>query len=110
MEKTISDYDESLKELDRQKETLERVMSTMGKEWEESGAGIGWIGTFFDETPEIEPLVGSTETIYPYSNLPLGLSTLHTDSEQLVYNNCTLEDLDSTNQNDCKSAVIHKGQ
>ncbi|KAI7847187.1 hypothetical protein BDC45DRAFT_542146 [Circinella umbellata] len=43
MDKTLSDYDQSLEELERQREHLELVMKTMGQEWEESGAGIGWM-------------------------------------------------------------------
>ncbi|KAI9483963.1 MAG: hypothetical protein EXX96DRAFT_160239 [Benjaminiella poitrasii] len=36
-------YDESLKELDEQRERLDLVMQKMRAEWEESGAGIGWM-------------------------------------------------------------------
>ena len=35
MDKTLSDYDQSLEELERQREHLELVMKTMGQEWEE---------------------------------------------------------------------------
>lgn len=68
MEKSISDYDQSLVELEKQREQLELVMKKMGQEWEErynnltiptsveyvcgfnwpnycSGAGIGWMNT-----------------------------------------------------------------
>ncbi|KAI7878197.1 hypothetical protein K492DRAFT_149781 [Lichtheimia hyalospora FSU 10163] len=44
MEKTLMDYDQSLEALEKQREELELVMQRMGKEWEESGAGIGWLG------------------------------------------------------------------
>ncbi|KAL1928815.1 hypothetical protein VTP01DRAFT_2601 [Rhizomucor pusillus] len=43
MEKSLSDYDESLEALERQREELELVMQKMGQEWEISGAGIGWL-------------------------------------------------------------------
>ncbi|KAI7887454.1 hypothetical protein K492DRAFT_1238 [Lichtheimia hyalospora FSU 10163] len=45
MEKSLSDYDQSLEELERQREELELVMKKMGQEWEESGAGIAWLGS-----------------------------------------------------------------
>lgn len=35
MEKSISDYDQSLVELEKQREQLELVMKKMGQEWEE---------------------------------------------------------------------------
>lgn len=35
MEKSLSDYDQSLEELERQREELELVMKKMGQEWEE---------------------------------------------------------------------------
>ncbi|KAK4515733.1 uncharacterized protein ATC70_010686 [Mucor velutinosus] len=44
MDKTLIDYDKNLEELERQREKLEIVMQMMGQEWEESGAGIGWLG------------------------------------------------------------------
>jgi hypothetical protein len=44
MEKSLSDYDQSLEELEKQREQLELVMQKMGTEWEQSGAGIGWMG------------------------------------------------------------------
>ncbi|OAD76945.1 hypothetical protein PHYBLDRAFT_180249 [Phycomyces blakesleeanus NRRL 1555(-)] len=45
MERSLMDYDNSLEELERQREQLEIVMKRMGEEWEESGAGIGWLGS-----------------------------------------------------------------
>ncbi|KAI8069923.1 hypothetical protein BC940DRAFT_317888 [Gongronella butleri] len=45
MDRSIDDYDQSLVDLDRQKEQLELLMKTMGQEWEQSGAGIGWLHT-----------------------------------------------------------------
>ncbi|KAI9006567.1 hypothetical protein CLU79DRAFT_840815 [Phycomyces nitens] len=54
MERSLMDYDNSLEELDRQKKQLEIVMKRMGEEWEESGAGIGWLGSLKD-TKETEP-------------------------------------------------------
>ncbi|ORY99122.1 hypothetical protein BCR43DRAFT_488769 [Syncephalastrum racemosum] len=44
MEKSLSDYDQNLEELEKQREQLELVMQKMGTEWEQSGAGIGWMG------------------------------------------------------------------
>lgn len=44
MDDTLSKYDESLQALEKQRESLELVMKRMGAEWEESGAGIGWLG------------------------------------------------------------------
>ncbi len=35
MEKSINDYDENLRQLERQREQLEQVMKMMGQEWEE---------------------------------------------------------------------------
>ncbi|KAF7732854.1 hypothetical protein EC973_000130 [Apophysomyces ossiformis] len=48
MEKSLSDYDRTLEELDRQREKLQRVVQKMGQEWEESGAGIGWLGSLHE--------------------------------------------------------------
>ncbi|KAG0734870.1 hypothetical protein G6F57_013625 [Rhizopus arrhizus] len=45
MDKTLIDYDKNLEELERQRENLKVVMQRMGQEWEESGAGIGWLGS-----------------------------------------------------------------
>ncbi|KAI8972743.1 hypothetical protein BDB01DRAFT_749702 [Pilobolus umbonatus] len=45
MDKTLTEYDENLKELERQQEQLKLVMKKMDQEWEESGAGIGWLGS-----------------------------------------------------------------
>lgn len=39
MEKSLSDYDQSLEELERQREELELVMKKMGQEWEERYEG-----------------------------------------------------------------------
>ncbi|CAO3685348.1 unnamed protein product [Rhizopus stolonifer] len=36
-------YAEKLEALEKQRESLELVMLKMGEEWEESGAGIGWM-------------------------------------------------------------------
>ncbi|KAK4513983.1 uncharacterized protein ATC70_005990 [Mucor velutinosus] len=44
MDDALSKYDESLQALEKQRESLELVMKRMGAEWEESGAGIGWLG------------------------------------------------------------------
>ncbi|KAL7323792.1 hypothetical protein PS15p_210396 [Mucor circinelloides] len=44
MDDALSSYDESLQALEKQRESLELVMKRMGAEWEESGAGIGWLG------------------------------------------------------------------
>ncbi|KAG2224712.1 hypothetical protein INT45_009027 [Circinella minor] len=43
MEKSLSDYDQSLEALEKQRKELELVMKQMGQEWEASGAGIGWL-------------------------------------------------------------------
>ncbi|KAI9272733.1 hypothetical protein BDA99DRAFT_499070 [Phascolomyces articulosus] len=43
MEKSLSDYDQSLEALEKQRKELELVMKKMGQEWEASGAGIGWL-------------------------------------------------------------------
>ncbi|KAI9279388.1 hypothetical protein BY458DRAFT_503023 [Sporodiniella umbellata] len=42
-EKEVREYSETLKELEKQRESLEWVMLKMGEEWEESGPGIGWM-------------------------------------------------------------------
>ncbi|KAI8084164.1 uncharacterized protein B0P05DRAFT_536385 [Gilbertella persicaria] len=44
MDDTLTRYEESLEALEKQRESLELVMRKMGAEWEESGAGIGWMG------------------------------------------------------------------
>ncbi|CDH56435.1 predicted protein [Lichtheimia corymbifera JMRC:FSU:9682] len=54
MEKSLSDYDQSLEELERQREELELVMKKMGQEWEESGAGIAWLGSVDLTNPGLE--------------------------------------------------------
>ncbi|KAI8875074.1 hypothetical protein K501DRAFT_234177 [Backusella circina FSU 941] len=51
MDDTLSKYDESLEALERQRESLELVMQRMGEEWEESGAGIGWLKDSFYQAP-----------------------------------------------------------
>ncbi|KAI7876119.1 hypothetical protein K492DRAFT_239937 [Lichtheimia hyalospora FSU 10163] len=53
MEKSLLDYDQSLEELNRQKQKLEIVMKRMGEEWAESGAGVGWLNDIMDEYPSI---------------------------------------------------------
>ncbi|KAI8085679.1 hypothetical protein BDF21DRAFT_326642, partial [Thamnidium elegans] len=45
MDKTLKDYDKNLEDLEIQRTKLENVMKMMGQEWEESGAGIGWLGS-----------------------------------------------------------------
>ncbi|ORX57966.1 hypothetical protein DM01DRAFT_1405640 [Hesseltinella vesiculosa] len=51
MDRSIDEYDQSLVDLERQKEQLELLMKKMGQEWEQSGAGIGWLHTL-QETPQ----------------------------------------------------------
>ncbi|KAI8344041.1 hypothetical protein BC941DRAFT_407595 [Chlamydoabsidia padenii] len=43
MDQSILDYDQSLNDLQRQKEQLELMMRKMGEEWEASGPGINWL-------------------------------------------------------------------
>ncbi|KAG1050070.1 hypothetical protein G6F46_011436 [Rhizopus delemar] len=43
MDDAIEEYTEALEALEKQRESLELVMLKMGEEWEESGAGIGWM-------------------------------------------------------------------
>ncbi|KAI9362348.1 hypothetical protein BD770DRAFT_306081, partial [Pilaira anomala] len=45
MDKTLKDYEKNLEDLELQRTKLEKVMQMMGQEWEESGAGIGWLGS-----------------------------------------------------------------
>ncbi|KAI9277409.1 hypothetical protein BY458DRAFT_504895 [Sporodiniella umbellata] len=52
MDKTLLEYDKNLEDLERQKESLKAVMQKMGEEWEESGAGIGWLGSLDIPVPE----------------------------------------------------------
>ncbi|ORZ06941.1 hypothetical protein BCR42DRAFT_456270 [Absidia repens] len=54
MDNSILDYDESLNDLERQKEQLELVMQKMGEEWEESGPGINWL-KMLQNSKEISP-------------------------------------------------------
>ncbi|CDH49186.1 predicted protein [Lichtheimia corymbifera JMRC:FSU:9682] len=53
MEKSLLDYDQSLEELNRQKQHLQLVMQKMGEEWAESGAGVGWLDNIMDGYPSI---------------------------------------------------------
>ncbi|KAI9258632.1 hypothetical protein EDC94DRAFT_649569 [Helicostylum pulchrum] len=53
MDKTLKDYDKNLEDLEIQRTKLEKVMKMMGQEWEESGAGIGWLGSL-DLVPTIQ--------------------------------------------------------
>lgn len=69
MDKTLIDYDKNLEELERQREKLEIVMQMMGQEWEESGAGIGWLGQL--DLPE-------TNTQDPALPIPVATSTATT--------------------------------
>ncbi|OBZ91615.1 hypothetical protein A0J61_00332 [Choanephora cucurbitarum] len=62
MEKTLIDYDKNLQELERQREQLEIVMQKMGQEWEESGAGIGWLGSLDVPTVESDLSPSTTAT------------------------------------------------
>ncbi|CAO3624494.1 unnamed protein product [Cunninghamella blakesleeana] len=50
MNKTVDDYSQSLVDLERQKKQLEQMMKKMGEEWEESGAGIGWLNSIQSST------------------------------------------------------------
>ncbi|KAI9312398.1 hypothetical protein BX666DRAFT_2031136 [Dichotomocladium elegans] len=58
MDKSLFDYEQSLEALERQREELELVMQRMGKEWEESGPGIGWLGTLKLPSREPSPSAG----------------------------------------------------
>ncbi|ORZ20783.1 hypothetical protein BCR42DRAFT_409476 [Absidia repens] len=68
MDKSILDYDQSLNDLERQKEQLELVMQQMGEEWAESGPGVNWLKTLqspllqSDEQPLDDPRVTTTMT------------------------------------------------
>ncbi|KAI8381180.1 uncharacterized protein BYT42DRAFT_485012, partial [Radiomyces spectabilis] len=50
----LENYDQSLEDLERQREHLKTVMEKMGQEWEESGAGIGWLGSL--DIPTAAPI------------------------------------------------------
>ncbi|KAI8142387.1 hypothetical protein BJV82DRAFT_495127, partial [Fennellomyces sp. T-0311] len=65
MDKTLSDYDQSLEELERQREHLELVMKKMGQEWEESGAGIGWMGSLEISVTPLSPESCSPDEVEP---------------------------------------------
>ncbi|KAL0139319.1 hypothetical protein V8B55DRAFT_1522858 [Mucor lusitanicus] len=57
MDKTLVDYDKNLEELDDN-----IVMQMMGQEWEESGAGIGWLGQLdLPETNAQDPVLPISE-------------------------------------------------
>ncbi|KAI7902631.1 uncharacterized protein BX663DRAFT_435135 [Cokeromyces recurvatus] len=64
MDKTLSDYDKNLEELERQREKLEIVMQMMGQEWEESGPGIGWLGQLDLPTTTSEILTLTHEPLF----------------------------------------------
>ncbi|GAA5817656.1 hypothetical protein MFLAVUS_011207 [Mucor flavus] len=55
MDKTLKDYDKNLEDLEIQRTKLEKVMKMMGQEWEESGAGIGWLGSL-----DLAPIIQET--------------------------------------------------
>jgi hypothetical protein len=59
-DKTLIDYEKNLQELDRQREKLEIALQMMGQEWEESGAGIGWLGSL--DLPVIQQQQDSNTT------------------------------------------------
>ncbi|CAO3591613.1 unnamed protein product [Absidia cylindrospora] len=69
MDKSIHNYDQSLNDLERQKEQLELVMQQMGEEWAESGPGVNWLKTLqspllqSDEQPLDDPRVTTTMTL-----------------------------------------------
>ncbi|KAL9546999.1 hypothetical protein MBANPS3_006386 [Mucor bainieri] len=75
MDKTLIDYDKNLEELERQREKLEIVMQMMGQEWEESGAGIGWLGQL--DLPE-------TTTQNPALPIPATASTTTTTTTTAI--------------------------
>ncbi|ORY91916.1 hypothetical protein BCR43DRAFT_527235 [Syncephalastrum racemosum] len=83
MEKSLSDYDQSLEELERQREHLEQVMKKMGQEWEESGAGIGWLGSF-DLASN-----GSDTTVSAAATTPASLP--HTPDDVVVSPDCLVQ-------------------
>ncbi|KAG2230127.1 hypothetical protein INT48_006284 [Thamnidium elegans] len=56
MDKTLKDYDKNLEDLEIQRTKLENVMKMMGQEWEESGAGIGWLGSL-----DLVPIIQETK-------------------------------------------------
>ncbi|KAI8888937.1 hypothetical protein K501DRAFT_239691 [Backusella circina FSU 941] len=74
MEKSLLEYDKNLEDLERQREKLEIVMQRMGQEWEESGAGVGWLGSLDlpATSQEIEipasPILSMTDI---HENLPV---------------------------------------
>ncbi|CEP11828.1 hypothetical protein [Parasitella parasitica] len=75
MDKTLIDYDKNLEELERQREKLEIVMQMMGQEWEESGAGIGWLGQL--DLPEANTQVPAS-TISTMAATPITKTTIAT--------------------------------
>lgn len=70
-EETLLQYEDSLKELEKQRESLELVMKRMGVEWEESGAGIGWMGD-----------LSSTTTTHYNNNIPTPLLKMIQSGQQ----------------------------
>ncbi|KAL7333477.1 hypothetical protein PS15p_202378 [Mucor circinelloides] len=84
MDKTLIDYDKNLEELERQREKLEIVMQMMGQEWEESGAGIGWLGQLdLPETNSQDPISIPTtaSTITAPTTLTLNTATATTSDK-----------------------------
>ncbi|KAG2229012.1 hypothetical protein INT48_003295 [Thamnidium elegans] len=75
MDDTLLKYDESLEALEKQRENLELVMKKMGAEWEESGAGIGWMGdSLYNNTTNKNmpppPLMSLMHSVTSSSNEP----------------------------------------
>ncbi|GAA5795587.1 hypothetical protein HPULCUR_000948 [Helicostylum pulchrum] len=76
MDDTLLDYEASLKALEKQRESLELVMQKMGAEWEESGAGIGWMGdnlynnTTSNKNMSPPPLMSLMHSVTSDSNEP----------------------------------------
>ncbi|KAG2209216.1 uncharacterized protein EV154DRAFT_550033 [Mucor mucedo] len=105
MDDTLLKYDQSLEALEKQRENLELVMKKMGAEWEESGAGVGWMGdimysnsstTSMGKSPPPPLLLpsitsSSSEPSHDY------LQTLLNVNDQLLAESLACSSIDTTN-------------
>ncbi|KAG0167265.1 hypothetical protein DFQ28_004557 [Apophysomyces sp. BC1034] len=107
MEKSLSDYDRTLEELDRQREQLERVVQKMGQEWEESGAGIGWLGSLHET--KINPTLLQKQPTSP-SDYIASLDKESLLAQSLITTPVLTPDATSENDESKRTPPSHKRQ
>lgn len=116
MDDALLKYDESLEALEKQRKDLERVMKRMGAEWEESGAGIGWMGDNLfkessasnDTSPPLMTLMHSVTSSEPSHDYLQSL--LHVNDELLQQSLTSTSESSSCNQSSNNSSSIGNDQ